>query len=315
MARRKKERLFVDYFDNWIETYKAGAVADVTLNKYYMVAKHLRTICPKLLMSDFDRRDYQRIINEYAKTHEKQTTTDFHHQIKGCILDAFHDGLLERDPTYRAVMKGKEPAEKKKKFLQKHELTKLLQSLDLTSGINRDWFILLLAKTGMRFAECLAITPNDFDWSTNQLTINKTWNYKSTKGGFQKTKTDSSVRKIAIDWQIVGQFKPLLENLEPDEPIFVKKMPNGQYKRVFNSTYIIFLSGKCKQLEITEITLHALRHTHASVLLAEGVSIHTISSRLGHANVGVTQDTYAHVLEELKKKDDQKMMSALMQLA
>jgi len=50
-------------------------------------------------------------------------------------------------------------------------------------------------------------------------------------------------------------------------------------------------------------------------LLAEGVSINTISARLGHADVGVTQDTYSHILDELKKKDDEKMMSVLMQIA
>lgn len=315
LVRRKKQQLFVEYYDEWVETYKVGAVADVTLAKYYMAGKHLRNICPNLLMSDFDRREYQRIINEYAKTHEKQTTIDFHHHVKGCIKDAFHDGLLDKDPTYRAIMKGKEPTEKRKKFLQKDELIKLLHSLNLTDGINRDWFILLLAKTGMRFAECLAITPNDFDWSTNQLTIDKTWNYKDAIGGFQKTKTESSIRKVVIDWQIVGQFKPLIENLEPDEPIFVEKLPNGRYKRQYNSTYVNFLTGKCKALGITEIAIHALRHTHASVLLAEGVSIHTISARLGHADVGVTQETYAHVLDELKKKDDQKMMAVLMQIA
>ncbi|EAC4638162.1 site-specific integrase [Listeria monocytogenes] len=311
---KKKEILFCDYFENWIETYKVGAIADVTLQKYYMVARHLRNICPKLFMSDFDRVEYQKIINEFAKTHEKQTTTDFHHQVKGCIMDAFHDGLLERDPTYRAVMKGKEPREKRKKFLQKDELTKLLHSLDLTQGINRDWFILLLAKTGMRFAEGIAITPADFDWATNQLTINKTWDYKTNKG-FKKTKTESSVRKIVLDWQIIGLFKPLIENLDPNEPIFVEKFPNGTYKAQFNSTYNIYLVSKCKALGIPEISLHALRHTHASVLLAEGVSIHTISARLGHANVGVTQETYAHVLDDLKKKDDQMMMSTLMSIA
>ncbi|EHQ5111080.1 site-specific integrase, partial [Listeria monocytogenes] len=48
---------------------------------------------------------------------------------------------------------------------------------------------------------------------------------------------------------------------------------------------------------------------------AEGVSVHTISARLGHADVGVTQETYAHVLDELQKKDDQKMLSVLMQIA
>lgn len=316
MTRKKqKEILFCDYFDQWVETYKVGAIKQVTLNKYYMSGKQLRNICPKLLMSNFDRIEYQKIINEYAKTHEKQTTVDFHHTIKGCILDAFHDGVLDKDPTYRAVIKGKEPGKKRMKFLQKEELTKLLHSLDLTHGINKDWFILLLAKTGMRFAEGLAITPADFDWSTNQLSINKTWNYKKFNGGFETTKTESSIRKIAIDWQIVGQFKPLIEGLEPNEPIFIEKLADGHYKRQHNSTYGNYLLSKCRELDITEITLHALRHTHASVLLAEGVSINTISGRLGHADVGVTQETYAHVLDELKRKDDQKMMSVLMQIA
>ncbi len=317
MARKKqKEQLFCDYYDEWIETYKVGAIADVTLNKYYHNAKLLRDICPKLLISDFDRKDYQRIINEYAKTHEKQTTVDFHHQVKACIKDMYHDGLLDRDPTYRAVMKGcPSKRNKKKKFLQKDELTKLLHSLNLSNGLNADWFILLVAKTGMRYAEALAVTPSDFNWIENTLTIEKTWNYKSTKGGFMPTKTDGSVRTIKVDWQIVGQFKPLVENLPKNEPIFVEKDEAGHYKRQFNSTMNNVLTIRCKALEITQISLHALRHTHASVLLAEGVSIHTISARLGHSNVSVTQETYAHVLDELQKKDDQKMMSVLMQIA
>lgn len=312
---KKNKTLFCDYYDEWIETYKVGAIAKVTLQKYYSSAKHLRSICPTLTMDELnDRREYQRIINIFSQTHEKQTTVDFHHQIKGCILDAFHDGLLKKDPTYRTVIKGKEPREKKQKFLQKEELSKLLKSLDLHHGLNRDWFILLSAKTGMRFAETLALTPADFNWQTNELTINKTWDYRYGKG-FKKTKTPSSIRTIAIDWQIAGQFKPLIENLDPSEPIFVEKLGNGQYKRQFNSTYNNLLLAKCKSLGITEITLHALRHTHASVLLAEGVSINTISARLGHADVGVTQDTYSHILDELKKKDDEKMMSVLMQIA
>lgn len=311
---RKKEILFCDYFDNWIETYKVGAVEEVTLAKYQMAARHLRSICPRLLMSDFDRAAYQRIINMYAKDHEKQTTTDFHHQIKGSILDAFHDGLLAKDPTYRAVLKGKTPTKKKKKkFLQKDELQKLVHSLDL-SEINMDWFILIVAKTGVRYAEALALTPNDFDWVNATVSISKTWDYKHSSG-FKKTKTPSSIRTISIDWQIVGQFKPLIQDLQSNEPIFIEKKDDGTYKRQFNSTINQQLTQKCKRLGITEISLHALRHTHASVLLAEGVSIHTISARLGHADVGVTQDTYAHVLDELRKKDDQKMMSVLMQIA
>ncbi len=312
---KNKNILFCDYYDDWIATYKVNAIQNVTLKKYYMAATHLHTICPKLLLSDLDRREYQRILNEYALTHEKQTTIDFHTHVKACIRDAVHDGVIRIDPTYRAVLKGKPASQKKRKFLQSDELKKLLQSLDLSHGINRDWFILITAKTGLRFAETLALTPSDFDFSSNTLTVNKTWDYKSSKGCFKSTKTTCSERTIAIDWQIVGQFKPLIDQLSQGEPIFIDKQADGTYKRVFNSTYVNYMSQKCKALGITEVNIHALRHTHASVLLAAGVSINTISARLGHADVGVTQQTYAHVLDELKAKDDQKMMSLLMQIA
>ena len=74
------------------------------------------------------------------------------------------------------------------------------------------------------------------------------------------------------------------------------------------------MKRKCEQAGVPEISLHSLRHTHASVLLAAGVSIHAISERLGHSNVGVTQETYAHVLNELKTADESKVMSTLMLL-
>lgn len=312
--KKQKEILFCDYYDEWVETYKEGSIADITLQKYYMTGKHLRIMIPKLLVSDLDRREYQKLLNEYALTHEKQTTTDFHHHVKSCIQDMFHDGLIERDPTYKAVIKGKEPRKKKKKFLQTDELSKLVKSLDLNSGINRDWLLLITAKTGLRFAEVLALTPADFDFENQLLNIDKSWNYKNTKGFFQPTKTQSSIRKIAIDWQIVGQFKPLIEDLPQDEPIFIEKDENGRQKRVFNSTYNNWLANKCKELEIPVISLHSLRHTHASVLMAAGVSIHSISQRLGHADVGVTQETYAHVLNELREADNQKMIATLTQL-
>ncbi|SFH68934.1 site-specific integrase [Pisciglobus halotolerans] len=311
-----ESELFVDYFKEWVETYKVGAVRDVTLNKYKMTHRSLSNIVPDLTIDKLDRRVYQKILNEYAKTHEKATTTDFHHQVKACVQDMFHDGILDRDPTYRAIIKGKKPDHRKKnKFLQIDELTKLIRSLDLSNGINSDWLIMIIAKTGLRYAEALALTPADFDFDQNVLHVNKTWKYKSKDGGFVETKTSTSIRTIAIDWQIVGQFRPVIQGMPENEPIFVKKNKDGSYVRQFNSTINGYLERKCKELEITIISIHGLRHTHASVLLAAGVSIHSISARLGHANVTVTQETYAHVLDDLKQKDNQKIIGTLMQIA
>lgn len=86
----QKERLFVDCYDEWIEMYKVGAISDITLKKYRIASNFLRKVCPKLFLSDFDRMEYQKILNEYAKTHERQTTADFHTQVKACIRDLFH---------------------------------------------------------------------------------------------------------------------------------------------------------------------------------------------------------------------------------
>ena len=127
-----------------------------------------------------------------------------------------------------AIIKGKPPVAKKIKYLNQFELHTLLISLDLKDKVNWDYFILLVAKTGMRFSEALALTPKDFDFAHQTLSISKTWDYKG-KGGFQPTKNKSSVRKIQIDWQTVIQFSELVKHLPEDKPIFVNST-------VYNST-------------------------------------------------------------------------------
>lgn len=87
----EKEITFFDYFVEWIELYKVGAVRDVTLQKYYMATKWIKIIAPDLKLKELNRKHYQMILNEYAKTHEKQTTLDFHHQLKSVIRDALED--------------------------------------------------------------------------------------------------------------------------------------------------------------------------------------------------------------------------------
>ena len=71
----------------------------------------------------------------------------------------------------------------------------IIGGLSLGTEISWEWFILLVAKTGMRFSEALALTPKDFDFAHQVLSVNKTWDYKG-KGGFLPTKNKSSVRKI-----------------------------------------------------------------------------------------------------------------------
>lgn len=148
-----KEQLFCEYYQQWIEVYKRGAIREATMAKYLMTHKWVEKLAPRLKVSELTRTAYQKLLNDYAKDHERQTTLDFHHQLKGAILDAVDDGLIERDPTRKAIIKGKSPRVKKIKYLNQFELHTLIADLDIKETVNWDWFILLVAKTGMRFSD------------------------------------------------------------------------------------------------------------------------------------------------------------------
>ena len=232
--------LFCDYYKQWVDVYKKDAIREATMSKYKMTQKWVERLAPELKVCEMSRTAYQQILNEYAKEHERQTTLDFHHQLKGAILDAVDEGLIERDPTRKAIIKGKTPREKKIKYLNQFELHTLIANLDIKEEANWDWFIMLVAKTGMRFSEALAITPKDFDFSRQTLSISKTWDYKGD-GGFLPTKNSSSVRKIQIDWQIVVKFSELVKGMPEDKPIFVGK------SKIYNSTVNDVLSRHCRE--------------------------------------------------------------------
>ena len=242
MKQITKNDYFHIYYEQWINVYKLGAIRKVTMNKYLLTLAWLKKLAPTLKIGKLDRTEYQNILNNYAIEHERQTTMDFHHQLKGAILDAVDEGLILRDPTRKVIIKGKQPRTKKPKYLNQFELHTLLKNLNLSSGINYDWLILLIAKTGMRFSEAIALTPRDFDFAHQTLNISKTWDYKD-KCNFQPTKNKSSVRKIQIDWMVVSQFSALIKDMPLDKPIFVNRKTKKFFEKIL-PFQALFLTAK-----------------------------------------------------------------------
>lgn len=100
----------------------------------------------------------------------------------------------------------------------------------------------------------------------------------------------------------------LLKNLPQDKPIFIKK------EKIYNSTVNDMLERCCRKLDIPVISVHGLRHTHASILLFAGVSIASVARRLGHASMTTTQKTYLHIIQELENQDVDLIMRSLSNL-
>ena len=101
-----------------------------------------------------------------------------------------------------------------------------------------------------------------------------------------------------------GGYRQVVQDFPNNEPIFAQH-------RVFNSTVNNLLKSHCEELNIPVISVHGLRHTHASLLLFAGVSIASVAKRLGHADMTTTQQTYLHIIQELENKDNTKIMQHL----
>jgi len=303
------QQYFSDYYEQWLELYKRGAVRDVTFQKYLNTLSYIRKLAPKQRLKNLNRQAYQQLLNDFAMNHERQTVMDFHHQLKASLLDALDEGLITSDPTRKVVIKGTIQRTHKTKFLHQHEMTALLAQLQLDDELNTDYLVLLIAKTGLRISEALGLTPQDFDFKLHQVIVNKTWNYKHPRGEFAPTKNASSMRKIPLDWQTAMMFSQLVKGLPENQPIFV-----DANKRIYVQTLNNQLEAMCKKANIPVISLHGLRHSHASLLLYAGVSIATVSRRLGHSTMNTTQRIYLHVIQELENADNDKIMRYLTSL-
>lgn len=125
------------------------------------------------------------------------------------------------------------------------------------------------------------------------------------------------------------ELQKVMTGCPQNEPIFVKalsnevaksgdfrtRIPEGQkYCNIYNSTLNQRLAVFCKEAGVPRISIHSLRHTHASLLISAGVSIQSVAKRLGHGNTETTQRTYIHLLDELAMKDDNKMLTVLTSL-
>ncbi len=110
---------------------------------------------------------------------------------------AVDEGMIERDPTRKAIIKGKSPRAKKIKYLNQFELHTLIAHLDIREEVN--WVLVYSIGCKNRYGDFRSTCDYSFRtliFARQTLSISKTWDYKGN-GGFLPTKNNSSVRKIS----------------------------------------------------------------------------------------------------------------------
>lgn len=158
----------------------------------------------------------------------------------------------------------------------------------------------ILFYTGMRKGELLALTLNDIDFDKKTISINKTLAYVKGQYVNQPPKTKKSNRIIEVPDFLLDEIRSYTKKiygLEPDHRLF-------NHSRVWLGEAITY---KCDKLGLKHIRVHDLRHSHASVLINLGANPLMISERLGHENVNITMNTYAHLFKSHQKEIIEKL--------
>ena len=152
----------------------------------------------------------------------------------------------------------------------------------------------LLYWCGIREGELLALTKNDFDFTTNTLTINKTYHRMNGKDYITSPKTSKSVRTILIPHLVAEELKDY----------FSMRYCLNENERVFQITkrylFDMMKLGSAKA-KVKQIRIHDLRHSHVSLLISLGYSAVAIADRLGHESYNVTY-RYAHLFPSTQKE-------------
>lgn len=295
------DTLFTEYYDSWLEVHLKTGLASRTIRNHEFTQKYVHEYFEGIKLIDLNRLMLQNWVNEFSINRKPSTVREHFNRIKMPIRSAFSDGLIRHDPTFNIRLPKSSKSEEKIRYLEKDEMDLLLSDLESNDLTPKKFAIYISLLSGLRLGEVMALTYKDINTRTDELTVSKS-KKELAPFSYGKPKTESSYRTIVMPKRFFTQLKRFKkENPKADEHFIGESTTQGMINYE--------LSKLTKRLDITPITFHALRHTHASFLINEGIDIAYVSSRLGHANISMTEQVYFHLLSHKKESEQERTMA------
>lgn len=297
------------FLNDWIEGKKLH-IKEITYNTY---KNHIDNhIIPHIGKIELSQLLPQHISDLHNKLHEKglsgTSIQDVHKVLRNALGQAVKWGMIHKNV---AVMVDRPKA--KKKEIQIWTIEQANQFLQVAKKNTRYYIAFLLAlSTGMRQGEILGLRWKDIDFEEGVIKVVQTLDHQGKKI-HSETKSKAGQRTVAIDsWTLealksykakVAQEKLIAGSSYQDHGLVVctalgTPVTPRNLLRAFYSAI--------KKANVPKITFHELRHTHASILLKQGVHVKVVSERLGHANIRITLDTYSHLMPNMQKETAEK---------
>lgn len=260
-----KNAMFVKHILPYLGKLEAGKIGPADIRKWQNTLMDIKT------KSDTYSPTYLKTINN-------QVSALFNYGVK------FYG--LKSNPCRQAGSMGKNHADTMQ-FWTVDEFNSFLAAI--SSSPTFVVMFSLLFWTGMRSGELLALTPADFDFDANTVSISKNYARLKQQDLILDPKTPKAKRVIHLSNNLstmVQQYIPSLYGLQPEDRMF------APFNRQSLRSELI---RGCKRSGVKVIRVHDLRHSHASLLIELGYSPLLIAERLGHENIETTLRTYSHL--------------------
>lgn len=318
---------YEDIYKLWLVEYRNTVKESTYVKTVGYFNHHILPAFGSLRIEKIDVAYCQKVVNRWFKQFKKyQSIMNYAALV---FKYAVKHGIIARNPVELISYPRKKSvidADKWENFYDKNELKQFLAALDnedkQQGNYKADALFRVLAFTGMRKGEALALQWSDIDFDNKTLTINKGLTRgENARLYVQTPKTKNSNRIIDIDDNTARVLKQW-QIRQRQDLLMLGFNVNGTHKKqlVFCNNKDEYLSPSrlrtwlvhiINKYHLKYITVHGFRHTHASLLFEAGASMKEVQARLGHSDIKTTMNVYAHVSKYAKKDTINKLVKYL----
>ena len=317
--KKNKDTRFSELYELWFETYKTTVKENTWMQTDKRIEKYILPTFGKMYIERIDLKFAQKTVNTWAKQFGMYTKLLSY--VKRIMDHAVTLELIKDNPFRKVTMPKalSKTTDKNLKFYTKEQLQTFLNTLDSiakeipTSQPVHQYYAELdkilfrvLAFSGVRIGELLALTWKDINLEEMSINVNKT--LSDTKTGFVVTspKTQRSYRSIDIDAITISQLKSwrlYQKKYFMQQGIRANNLVIASYEGTYMHRNNVYNRSKrvADLAKLPRIGNHGFRHTYASLMFSAGVREKEIQERLGHSSISITADIYTHMTKDNHK--------------
>lgn len=316
----KENMRFSELGDLYFSQYAPNCLKEITAYTYEgSYRKNIKPVFGNTRLKDLTTARITEFLLELGKTKKPQTVRKNKIILHSILEYAVSQKFIAENPCIGTIWKRdvEIDSSERNNYLSATDAKRLMELVAPYSTFNT--IIKLLLLTGLRSGEALGLTWDKIDFENKTIFVDKTLTYVTGRYFLSTPKTPMSIRKIVIDdatVQMLQEHKAEQDKqkqiigtawLEP-EAVFTSATGHFYDRSLLNTQFRRFMS---RHPELHRVTIHGLRHTHASLLILAGENLDAISKHLGHASADITSRVYAHLMSEVQVRITQTISGVL----